>query len=154
MAEGDIAARRPGSKRHAGRATINAMFMLCRHYRDMRWFPALPVLLLPLAGCVEPTGALIGANAASVVVFGRGVGDLLVSAIAGQNCSIVRLDQGKSYCRPIEPPPDPAPFCTRSLGGVECWRNPEALPGGATPVADGPRALTPEQDARRLHPWP
>ena len=134
------------------------MFMFCRHHRGMRWSPAVaPVLalvLLTLPGCVEPTGALIGANAASVVVFGRGVGDLLVSAVQGQDCSIVRLEQGKSYCRPRDPPLAPPPFCTRSLGRIECWQNPEALPNHPAQVADGPRALTPEQDARRQHPWP
>ena len=42
----------------------------------------------------------------------------------------MRLDQGKSYCRPIEPPPEPPPYCTRSLGVADCWRDPASLPDG------------------------
>ncbi|MBC7634521.1 MAG: hypothetical protein H7251_02855 [Acetobacteraceae bacterium] len=112
-------------------------------------------LCLLLSGCMaEPTGALVGANVASVIVFGRGIGDILISAGSGQDCSIVRLDQGKSYCRPVEPAPEPPPYCTKSLGGIDCWLNPEALLNPPRQVADGPRALTAEQEARRTRVWP
>ena len=120
----------------------------------MRASPALLLLLLNLTACVEPSGALLGANVASVAVFGRGVGDIVVSAASGQDCSVVHWEQHKSYCAAIPPPPEPPPFCTRSLGRVECWLNPEAFSNLPTPIADGPRVLTPEQDARRLRPWP
>ena len=33
--------------------------------------------------------------------------DALYSLISGRDCSVVRLDQGKSYCRPVDPPPEP-----------------------------------------------
>ncbi len=111
-------------------------------------------LCLALAGCaVEPTGALVGANVASVIVFGRGVGDALVSVASGRDCSIVRLEQGKTYCRAVEPVPEPPPYCTRSLGRVECWLNPEALLNPPRQVADGPLGLTAEQEARRVRGW-
>jgi len=57
----------------------------------------LIIFLVTQAGCakwVDPTGALIAADVASVVVFGRGIADIGVSAISGRDCSIVRLDQG------------------------------------------------------------
>ena len=108
-----------------------------------------------LTGCMaEPTGALVGANVASVIVFGRGVADVFISAGSGQDCSIVRLDQGKSYCRPLDPAPEPPPYCTKSLGRIDCWLNPEALLNPPRQVADGPRALTAEQEARRTRSWP
>lgn len=54
------------------------------------------------------------------------------------------------WTKPVEPPPAPPAFCTRSLGVVDCWANPEALnsppPRG---VADGPRTLTPAQEINR-----
>ena len=109
-----------------------------------------------LAGCahwIEPTGALIAADVASVVVFGRGIADIGVSAISGRDCSIVRLDRGLSYCAPREGPPDPGPFCTRSLGVVDCWSNPEALAGPQRQVADGP-GPTEAQARYRRAPWP
>jgi hypothetical protein len=115
-------------------------------------------MLLLLPGCApqsEPTGAFAAANAASVTVFGRAVSDMVYSGLTGKNCSVVRLEQGKSYCKPLEPPPAAPPFCTRSLGGIDCWSNPEGL-NGPPPrgVADGPQTLTPEQESNRTARWP
>lgn len=114
------------------------------------------LLLLLLAGCT-PVAAGVGgaAELASVPVLGRGLPDVAVSAATGKDCSVVRLDQGKSYCRPTDPPPPRPQFCTRSLGVVDCWANPEAL-NGPPPhqVADGPNTLTPAQEANRTRGWP
>jgi hypothetical protein len=116
--------------------------------------------LLPLlAGCAtpwtEPAGALAAADAASVPVLGRGIGDAVYSGLTGRDCSVVRLDQGKTYCKPIEPPPEKPPFCTRSLGTVDCWQNPQDLNGPPPKsVADGPSQLTPEQEHDRTARWP
>lgn len=114
------------------------------------------VLLLSISGCahwVEPTGALAAADLASVVVFGRGIADIGASAISGRDCSIVRLDRGLPYYAPIDPAPDSGPFCTRSLGVVDCWINPEALPMPQQPVADTP-APTAAQEQYRHARWP
>jgi hypothetical protein len=114
----------------------------------------LPFLcLFLLAGCVEPTGAFIGASAASVAVFGRSVPDLAVSGITGKDCSVVRLDEGKSYCAPPEPPPGTPRYCTRSLGKVDCWASPAVLPASQQGVADGP-TLSANQERDRTAPWP
>lgn len=115
--------------------------------------PAL-LLLAALPGCVEPAGIIAGVNAAAIPVLGRTVPDLVVSAVTGQDCSLVRLDAGKSYCRDQEPPPARPPVCSRSLGRVECWTNPEVFGAPVTEVADGPRALTPAQEAHRTRRWP
>lgn len=89
-----------------------------------------------LAGCgpaVAPAlGIYAGVEIASIAVFHRGLGDIVVSAISGRDCSIVRLDRGLSYCVPVRRPLPPV-YCTRTLGRVECW---DALPVGATGLAD------------------
>lgn len=109
---------------------------------------------LLLAGCApSPVGPLLAAEAASVVVFGRGVGDIAISAISGYDCSIVRLDRGLSYCAPREAAPRPAPFCSRSLAQVDCWSNPEAFAVPPRGVADGP-GLTALQERTRTARWP
>ena len=115
-------------------------------------FPAL--CLLALAGCEysEPIGA--GLAVGSIVVFGRAPTDMAVSAATGRDCSIVNLDRREPYCRPREQPPEPQPFCTRSLGVVDCWDVGKRPLNPPRDVADGPRALTPEQEAIRSRWWP
>ena len=112
---------------------------------------------LALCGCgvpfAEPAGVLLAASAAAVPVFGRSVPDIAYSAITGRDCSVVRLDQGKSYCRTVDPPITPSPVCTRSLANVECWSNPEAFSNPQHGIADAP-VPTAEQEAYRTRSWP
>ncbi len=118
--------------------------------------PLLLLLLAALPGCsgwLDPTGALAGADAASVVVFGRGIADIGASALSGRDCSIVRLDQGKTYCAPRREEARATPFCTRSLGAVDCWADPALLPAVHREVADNPPP-TPEQERYRNARWP
>ena len=114
-------------------------------------------LLLALAcvGCGNLTpaaGALAGAEVASIAVLGRGIVDLGVSAVTGKDCSLVRLDKGQTYCAPPETAPGQGPFCTRSLGVVDCWDNPAAL-RRPTPVGDTPPP-TAAQETYRTSRWP
>ena len=113
---------------------------------------------LALTGCgMTDTAAVVlatGPVVASVSTIQRTPFDALYSLVTGRDCSVVRLDQGKTYCRPIEPEPEPPVFCTRSLGSVDCWKDPETVPGHPRGVAEGPTRLTPEQEADRLRTWP
>ena len=117
----------------------------------------LPILLL-LAGCglpAEQAATLgIGIGVGSIAIIQRSPMDALYSVVSGRDCSIVRWDAGKSYCRPREPPPEPPPYCTRSLGLADCWRDPASLPDRPRKLGDGPRTLTPLQDADRTKGWP
>jgi hypothetical protein len=117
--------------------------------------PRLFALLLPLlaGGCVETVVTVTGASVAAVPLIGRTLPDVVVSAVSGQDCSLVRLDAGKTYCAPEEKPPVAPLVCTRSLGIVDCWHNPKDLSMPYTEVADGPRVLTPAQEAHRTRPW-
>ncbi|MDO9707004.1 hypothetical protein [Paracraurococcus lichenis] len=121
----------------------------------LRMLVGLPVLLA--AGCesaVPLTGGLAAANIGSVMVIGRTPVDAVVSVATGRDCSAVRLDRGLGYCAPEEAPPAPPPYCTRSLGRVDCWRQPPlAIPMQAG-VAEGRTALTAAQEAQRTRRWP
>ena len=113
---------------------------------------------LALAGCgvsenLAATMA-VGANVGSVAVIQRTPMDAVYSWWTGRDCSVVRLDQGNGYCRPVEPKPEPPAFCTRGLGAVDCWADPEGLPGHPRGVADGPAGLTAAQEADRVRTWP
>jgi hypothetical protein len=112
------------------------------------------LLLLLLPGCVGAAEAVTAVTVGSVSTIQRTPIDAAYSAITGKDCSAVRLDQGKTYCRPVEPPPEATPYCTRSLGVVDCWRNPATVQNVGPSVADGPHALTPEQESNRTRTWP
>jgi hypothetical protein len=118
----------------------------------------LLMLLLLLTACgATPEQALTGAAAlgiGSIAVIQRSPLDAAYSVITGKDCSVVRLDEGKSYCRPVEPPPETPPYCTRSLGVANCWQDPASLPDHPRELADGPRTLTPAQEADRTRRWP
>ena len=118
----------------------------------------LVLVSLPLAACGMSSNLIatvaVGANVGSIATIQRTPTDAVYSLITGRDCSLVRLDQGKTYCRPVEPEPVPPEFCTRSLGTVNCWRDPATVPGDPRGVADGPVTLTAEQEANRVRTWP
>jgi hypothetical protein len=111
----------------------------------------LLLLLTALTGCTaaEPFGALLGADVASIAVFGRSLGDLGASAISGQDCSIVRLERGLTYCAGRNPPAREA-YCTRTLATVDCWPAPHLNRVG---VGDTPPPSL-AQERYRAAPWP
>lgn len=99
---------------------------------------AFLLVMLMVSGCGwEAPGALLAADAASVVVFGRGIGDLGYSAISGRDCSVVRLDKGQTYCAPKTEPVRDA-YCTRTLARVDCWAGPALLAVNRPSVEDTP----------------
>ena len=119
----------------------------------MRW-----LLILLLAGCgATPEQVVSGVGAVgvgSIAVIQRTPADALYSIVSGRDCSLVRMDQGKSYCKPIEPPPEQQSYCTRSLGVVDCWQDPARLPDHPPQVGDVPHGLTPAQENDRTTGWP
>lgn len=121
---------------------------------------ALLSLLFSLGACTTPLawtpamGWLAVAEGGSIAVQGRGLGDTVVSLVSGRDCSIVRLAREESYCAAREPPPAAPPFCTRSLGGVDCWAVPPAAWPPLRGLADGRAELTAAQEANRTRRWP
>jgi hypothetical protein len=107
--------------------------------------------LTPPLGAAQMVGAVV---AGSVSTIQRTPLDAAYSLVTGRDCSMVRLDQGKTYCRPVEPPPDAPPYCTRSLGVADCWQDPAAVLNVGPDMADGPRELTKPQEENRTRRWP
>ena len=107
--------------------------------------PAVPLLLLPpvlaLGACaLEPAlGPAAAVGAASLVLTGRTPVDHVASLVTGQDCSAVRLERRLPYCAPHPGPPAPPPYCTRSLGGVDCWTAPPLDSAPQRGLADPPR---------------
>ena len=90
---------------------------------------ALPLLLLLPACGLEPAlgpAAVVGGG--SLILTGRTPVDHVVSWARDADCSVVRLERREPYC--AQPTPSaPVPFCTRSLGTVDCWAAPGVVPG-------------------------
>jgi hypothetical protein len=104
------------------------------------------------AGCLAVF--LAGFLGGCVPVFHRTLPDLIYSGVTGRDCSMVRLDRGDSYCRTVDPPLPPQPYCTRSLAGVDCWAQPERMSNLPPQVAELPHEPTAEQNRVRLARWP
>lgn len=94
-------------------------------------------LALPLGGCwIEPAiGPAAAVGGASLILTGATPVDHLASLATGQECSVVRLERRQSWCAPPRPAPV-QPFCTRSLGAVDCWA--WSPPGSQRQAADPP----------------
>ena len=72
----------------------------------------------------------------SMPLGGCGV-DNAASLITGLDCSAAHLERQRPYCTPLPPSGDPA-FCTKTLGGPQCWSNPEAFVVLPRELADPP----------------
>jgi hypothetical protein len=109
--------------------------------------------VLGLSGCDlsmgVDAGIGAGANLVALTTIHRTIPDAIVSLAFHRDCSLARLDSGKSYCRSPAPLTPPTPYCTQTLGRVTCWSDPQNLPDHAPPVAEGPDRLSRAQLANR-----
>ena len=89
---------------------------------------ALAGAALPLGGCnVGPMLTISGSvTAGSLIVTGKTPEDHLAGWLTGMDCSSVRFEQRRPWCIPHGEPPGPPPFCTRSIGSIDCWTAPPA----------------------------
>lgn len=117
----------------------------------MRWL--LLLLMAALGGCAPAVVGLAAADIATVTVFGRGIGDVGVSAVTGRDCSLVRLEAGATYCAPRNDTPPVQPFCTRTLGVANCWADPFLVPQRQHELGDTPPP-TEDQLRYRAARWP
>jgi len=93
---------------------------------------AIFALGILLAGCsrfygVAPRGVLKTAGNLSIVstalVMGtnKTLSDHLASYYLDKNCSTVRIEKGRTYCKEDEPNPQSNLQCYRTLGDVMCY---------------------------------
>jgi hypothetical protein len=82
--------------------------------------------LLGLSGCQE----YLAAELASLAVTDRTLGDHVISLASGKDCSLVRKQAGLTYCREDEREVVANLHCYRTLGSVDCYRQPrpDAIP--------------------------
>lgn len=80
----------------------------------------LIALALPLGGCAEA----VVASVSSLMTTGKTVPDQVISLAARKDCSVLRRQRGRTYCREDEPNPAPNVYCFNNLGGIECYSRP------------------------------
>jgi len=68
-----------------------------------------------------------------VMATDKTLSDHLMSYRTGKDCSTVRVEQGRTYCREDEPNPMPTVHCYQTLGDVMCYAapDPSRKPGDA-----------------------
>lgn len=64
-------------------------------------------------------------STASVMATDKTIPDHIVSYRSGKDCSTVRTEQGRTYCREDEPNPQPVAYCYRSIADVTCYAEPD-----------------------------
>lgn len=85
---------------------------------------AVAVALLLLASCdAVPPYAMV--DGAVVVTTEKTMADHVISLASGKDCSLVRKEQGETYCEEDEVVPHPTLYCYRELAGVTCYDRPD-----------------------------
>jgi len=80
---------------------------------------------------IAPRGIIKTAANVNIVNTGvtmasdKTIGDHLVSFQSGKDCSTVRVEQGRTYCKEDEPNPIPDVHCYRTIGDVTCYSEPD-----------------------------
>ncbi|TVR99546.1 MAG: hypothetical protein EA406_03190 [Rhodospirillales bacterium] len=99
----------------------------------MRTAVALSLAVLA-AGCAE----MAGVQVAVVAGTGKTMVDHVVSLASGKDCSIVRKEQGRTYCREDEAVPAMPQHCYQTLGAIDCYVLPDPDAARRRPVPDTP----------------
>ncbi len=71
---------------------------------------------------IKAVGNLAIVDVGVIMATGKTLGDQFVSYRTGKDCSTVRLEQGRTYCREDEPNPVMSTKnCEHTLGDVTCY---------------------------------
>lgn len=74
---------------------------------------------------VNKIGTLSLVSAGMTMGTGKTLTDHAVSMYTDKDCSTVRTEQGRTYCREDEPNPAPTVHCYRTIADVTCYAVPE-----------------------------
>lgn len=82
-------------------------------------------------GVVKTVGNFSIISTGLVMGSDKTISDHIQSYSSGKDCSTVRVEKGRTYCREDEPNPIPNVTCYRTLGDVMCYSvaEPTSLPG-------------------------
>ncbi len=127
----------------AATMAAGAMAVICR--RLIRLAACAALIAAPLAGCT-PTplgGALVGADIVTLNATKKTVGDHLVSAATGRDCSVISFEKTGDYCPDKVVVDRSRVYCYRTLADVECHHIPDPYRNGNTALASPPPDIKP-----------
>ncbi|WP_246024144.1 hypothetical protein [Azospirillum ramasamyi] len=100
---------------------------------------AAAVPVMALAGCTSPLGlAAAGADVVTLNATKKTIGDHLVSAATGRDCSIISFEQSGDYCPDKLEIDRSRIYCYRTLADVDCHHIPDPYRNGNTSLASPP----------------
>ena len=92
-----------------------------------------------LAGCTSPLGlAAAGADVVTLNATKKTIGDHIVSAATGRDCSILSFEKDGDYCPDKVEVDRSRVYCYRTLADVECHHIPDPYRNGNTALASPP----------------
>lgn len=105
----------------------------------------LALAVLPLGACGGPMMvASLGADLASVTSTKKTLGDHLVSAATGRDCSSVSFSETGHYCPEKVYVDRSRVYCYKTLADVDCHHIPDPHRNGHTALASPPPDIRPE----------
>ncbi len=82
-------------------------------------------VLLTAVGALNACAILLPAEAVSLSATDKTLEDHLISVASGKDCSVLRYQHGRTYCKEDELNPSyDELYCYRNLGGVTCYNRP------------------------------
>lgn len=95
---------------------------------------------LVVAACAAaPTYAVL--DGAVIIGTDKTIADHAISVASGKDCSLVRVERGKTYCKEDEVFPRPEVYCYRELGAVTCYDKPDQRRGDRGRLGDNDHNL-------------
>ncbi|ALG70892.1 hypothetical protein VY88_04540 [Azospirillum thiophilum] len=105
---------------------------------------AVVVLAPGLAGCTSPIGlAAAGADVVTLNATKKTIGDHIVSAATGRDCSIISFETTGDYCPDKVVVDRSRLYCYRTLADVQCHHIPDPYRNGNTALASPPPDIRP-----------
>jgi hypothetical protein len=105
-------------------------------------------LVLVLCCVVGACAPYTIAETTSIVTTDKMMEDHVISALAGKNCSTVRVGRGEPYCEEDEVMPQVRVHCYRNLGGVTCYDRPDPYKQNHQRLGDNDHNYTPKPTRR------
>lgn len=107
------------------------------------------VMLAPGGCTLTPLGgSLAGADLVTLNATKKTIGDHVVSAATGRDCSVISFEQTGDYCPDKVVVDRSRVYCYRTLADVECHHIPDPYRNGNTALASPPPDIRPVPRAK------